>query len=212
MTRGLDWIVDRARPLPGKKAVFEALYAQWAAAPKGHPDREALGARLREISTTIYDAIGCPIVGRDETADEWMREEVYKTVRSIMKQDARYEHVPDAYRAYWTRPVEQIVEEHAGHPVLALAADKGWAVLSGELSGSPLDFCGGLIGHDTSLPEDIRRDAWKDHDAAEASLYAERIRVSSSKPLSDGVQRAVRWLWYWSAKGFGYRAVFPERK
>jgi hypothetical protein len=68
---GLDWLPGN-RAKPGFEAEFADLFRRLNASGSG-AKREALLERFREISSSAFETLGTPVVGRDPQADDWAR-------------------------------------------------------------------------------------------------------------------------------------------
>lgn len=203
----LDWLLDKARPREGREAEYEALLAQWQRLPKGHPDREALRPKLEDVSIEVWDVIGCPRVGRDEEADRWL-EDQWRQIQNLSEGDP----VPPHLKAYCGRPFDQVLSEHANHPIIGLAKDqKGFSPVRQVMLG-PLDYPGQIIGACKHLPDSLRREAYESHGASDCVEFAGRLEQAATDIEEDEVrwmiEAAAEWLRYWGGRGFGFMAWF----
>lgn len=192
----LVWKLQKSRPREGREAEFAALEERWSKLPVGHPDRDVLAFRLADLGVTVWEVMGCPRVGHDVEADDWIE-------WHMIDGHPRPLHGDPKERA---KLRQGHVDEHRGHYVFQLAMDDR-GVPPSELRHAVLDFQGWVVGQCDALSDAVRREAFEDHTAWQAAAFAATILQSVEEPadLPEPVDLAVAWLRYWGSRGFGFK-------
>lgn len=236
---GLDWMLDAHKAKPGCEKQYRRIKNQLYAVEhectlplqKTEVLRRHLEAELNQVAVSPFEVIGAPQVGIDAEATEWFRREIYApTHREALEEAgaAKGQGRNDAFIKYWSRPFEAVLNDERGKYVVELAKEReGIAAITGIMCSS-LDFRGKAVTLAVVLPDDLRNEAYDDHDADAALDYADRLEaavadykaehpdwptrkeeaeyggmVSATDDIAD-VQAAVRWLRYWGSRGFGF--------
>lgn len=214
---GLDWLLMRRKPKPGKAKPFAALEKKLTARREAGASRDelrALEAELDALSIRAEEAIGAPRVGVDDRATLWWREHVYAP---------NFERVTlgsgnPEYLAYWKRPQAELLRDAHGKFVCELATEQGGLVQRSPFSlVSDLDYGGIGILDRFDFLGDLSTEAWATHDAKSAARYAAELRDATEAVVESGelsqssseyvtVMAAVAWLEFWSSRGFGFIA------
>lgn len=210
---GLDWVLEKTRPRMGMEREFAEVSARIGQMKKDGADPgPGILRELEGVTQSAFELVEAPRVGIDEAATEFFRQEVYEPARREALSAGRPGIDP------WLRPYEEILEEHRGRYVVALAeVEEGLPAVAGAATG--IDFRGDLVGRSILLPDELRQEAYRDHGPAECLDYAEAIEdhVERHKHLRDRASRlvteqeghlaaAVRWLRFWGSQGFGFVA------
>ena len=229
---GLDWMLHGSKPKPGcepqYRRINDKLNALNADASltddKKKKLRTDLEAALEQVAITPFEVIGAPRVGIDADATEWFRTKLFEPMQKRVAEE-KLRPAPDATKpewndrndaliAFWDRPFEVVLEEHRGKYVVELAKERdGIAAITGMLCSS-LDFRGKAVALAEALPEELRNEAYDDHDAEECVDYADRLEAAvaavSDEHLDEliDIRAAVKWLRYWGSRGFGYSAWY----
>lgn len=208
---GLDWMLNKVRPREGFEAEFEQLDAEFHRLPSDDPKINGLRMRLLEIGLSAIDVLECPVLGVDPAADAWFEENAYKrNQKDIAEAQAEGRHIPVEFVAFWSRPFKDVLADHRGKQVLELAVHQEGLAMCLGIAAGPLDFRGGMVAHIEALPEELRDEAFADHDADECLDYAERLHHASAELVDEQdketVKHAVTWLEFWGAHGFGFWA------
>lgn len=226
---GLDWMLNKMKAKDGHQAEFDELNKKLNDNISGEEEKQ-IEARLDQISTSVYEVLGAPRVGDNETTRAWFREHTYEPAQKEVEAEKTRRSFPHTrFIAHWDRPFETLLAENAGKYILELAPDQeDIAAVSGMLT-SNLDFRGKIIGRSPVLSEDLQNQAYEDHTAEEAVAYAEslaeRLEVYKTEicpdwetaqfgnggPIRDAiadVENAIKWLSYWGSRGFGFHAWY----
>lgn len=225
---GLDWMLNKRKPKPGFEKEFELVNKQYNDAADEKAE-EGAEKRLDEISESAYAVIGSPRVGIDEEATRWFKEKIYEPnyerakeeQARVVKTENTWDRRNVEFIAHWLRPFEEVLKDSTGNWVPDLAKSKeGHATITGMMT-SPIDFRGKVIGRLDWLSEHSQNEAYEDHSAEDAILYADRLEEELNEHLkakpdalkdeeSDAryVRDAVSWLRFWGKNGFGFHAWY----
>lgn len=204
---GLDWLVDRRKPLAGFETEYAAILQKMGDIEASSED----ASELEKYSVACFEVIGCPRIGIDANATEWFRV-VYAENRAARG-------CAPAFRAYWSRPFKVLLAEHRGKFVAELARSReGHGAVTGILA-SDVDFRGKMVAYAEWLSPELAEEAYKNHTAQETLYYAaklenayqveaERRERHHEDPMEDdeAVPLAVKWLRFWGGNGFGFYA------
>ncbi len=89
--------------------------------------------------------------------------------------------------------------------------------VGGSFLTSSFDFRGKQIGHSELIEEELKDEAYEDHNPKECIEYAEKLELSISaynketmnedeKEDYDNVNRGIKWLKFWGKHGYGFTA------
>jgi hypothetical protein len=212
---GLDWMLY-GRPAPGREKEFARLTATINRLEEercGEKEKKLLDrtARRRDkICVSPWEEVGCPMIGRDAEADEWLRQR-------------HRERRADPDDEWADLSFEEVLEECRGIYVEDLAREpEGIALIQGPLAGA-LNFRGRVISDaEAIVGEDLAEEAYHNHTADECLDFAARLDQvigehlgagSASPPPIDepelfALLAAVQWLRFWGSRGFGYDAWY----
>lgn len=236
---GLDWMLDAHKAKPGCKQQYRRIIEKLDALEhdknidleQSEVLRRDLEGALKQVAVSPFEVIGAPQVGIDSQATEWFRDEVYApTHRGAVEEaaDQKTKGRNDGFIKYWSRPFEAVLKDERGKFVVELAKEReGIAAITGFLCSS-LDFRGKAIALAVVLDDDLKNEAYDDHDADACLDYADRLEtavadykaehvdwetrkeeaeyggmVIAATDIAD-VEAAVRWLRYWGSRGFGF--------
>ncbi len=236
---GLD-MNPLAKPKPGHEAEFVDLWTRIQVAQGKRPDPEAetkgflarlftprkpanvadMIARFQAISVPPYAAIGAPVVGKDQAADDWLRETFDNGTISGVSSFAEAQKAFHGYHAVEALPVCD------GFPVYTHAGMYE-GVDRTSFRGKFLEICEEVIG------DDLLAQAWNPMLAAElaawgralkdrAAAYAAQHNVThvldnrdfmpaddtSPEAQAHIVDQAARWALWWSDRGHGSDPYF----
>lgn len=248
---GLDWMLHAQRPKTGCTPEYLRIKDKLnaLAGDENVTDEQRktlqkdLKSALEQVSVSPFTVIGAPQVGIDAEATAWLRKEVYEPVQVRVAEEMgktaprdpakpQWNDRNDAFIAYWSRPFDQVLQDEHGKYVVELAKEPdGVAAITGMLCSS-LDFRGKAVALSVVVDEDLRNEAFDDHDANACLDYAERLVASlhaykeehpdwqtrnesndwggtaSPKDDASDIEAAVNWLRYWGQRGFGYSAWY----
>lgn len=229
---GLDWMLHTHAPKQGREQDFTRIkqkleqldFDDSLTAEQRTNLRRDLEQALEQVAVTPYAVIQAPRVGLDDEATEWFRVNAYLPAQARVAEQLQLPAPNDAapewnqrdetFISYWSRSFEAVLAANHGKYVVALARDQeGFAAVSGMLT-SAFDFRGKVVGNAECLDDVLRNEAYDDHDADAAADYAERLEAAlhdvPDKHVHELVdlRAAIKWLRYWSAKGFGFTAWF----
>lgn len=208
------WRLDRWKAKPGKERERYELRAlrNRALGSDRHATARALEEQIREVSVSVYEVIGAPIIGRDPEATPWFINAVAHVMGltgaqleacEVDAQEGLEVHARGALLVYGM-PMKQVAANHAGLPVLALARDKGG--FDQSIPWPTVDF---LVSARVrrALPPDLRERVARPHvageldDLCDALFHADVPQFIRDTPflLNAGV-----WLRYWARQGFGF--------
>ena len=233
---GLDWMLQESKPMNGfaseyarLKQKLEALNDDDKLTEKQHNAiRSDLRAALDRVSINAHEVIEAPRVGIDSEATDWFRKKVFEPMKDRIAAE-KQKAEPDApFVAHWDRPFAQLLKEQTGKWVAELAKKpEGLASITGMMC-SALDFRGKAVSMSTVIAEELRNEAFDDHDAYASADYAERLEASLREYQADhpdwrtrterdeygsdvdvkddveALEAAIRWLRFWGAEGFGF--------
>lgn len=237
---GLDWMLSESKPKDGCAAEYarlktklEALNDDEKLTEKQHNAiRSDLRAALGRVSINAYEVVEAPRVGIDAEATEWFKKNVFKPMQLRIATE-KLKAAPDArFIAHWDRPFAEILKEQTGKWVAELAKKpEGIASITGMMC-SALDFRGKAVATSTVISEELRNEAFDDHNADACVDFADRLEASldeyqaehadwqtrkerdeygSDVDVKDDVEvleSAVKWLRFWGENGFGYSGWF----
>lgn len=201
---GLDWMLNKYKPKEGfeerlqvvAKLLKEIRASETAVSPQ-------LEAELKEISVSVYEAVGAPQVGFDERANEWFRKKVYEPALK----DAKKGYMGPEHAAFWKKPFEECLEAHKGQHVMELAQQEGGVASVTGVAASSLDFRGKVLGY-CGLPKELVNESYEEHTAEESLDYAKRLEEAAVKIHNfehrEMVEGAIEWLRFWGSRGFGW--------
>jgi hypothetical protein len=244
---GLDWMLQTDKPKAGWVKDYKRIKGKLEALDEDEgltkEQRKALQrdlmSALKQVAVSSFEVIGAPQVGIDIEATEWFRREVFEPFQIRVAEEKKkpalrpsanpqWNDRNDRLIAHWGRPFEQVLQEEKGKYVVELAKEReGVAAITGFLCTS-LDFRGKAIVLSVVVQEDLRQEAFDDHDPDECLDYANRLEASlqnykaehpdwetrhekndwggmaSAKDDAEAIESAVKWLRYWGSHGFGY--------
>lgn len=210
---GLDWLPGRkAKPglEPEMKALIKALDGWW---PFG---KQKKLARLEQITVHPHETLGAPIVGKDEQANEWARENFEKRTNKALD-------LPGFLQAINGLPVMQLVRPSDGLPPFSNGGP-GEYVGEESFRAQFLKDCEDILGeggYDECFlergPEECER--FGASLRAKATAYAQEhgIELSATESVEDYeskefrvgvVMAAGRWCEYWGRNGHGMSPWF----
>jgi len=223
---GLD-MVPMGKPKPGKESEFKKLYLElidfkepklsWLDKLKGKRGiaKEELLQQWFDIQIPAFETLGAPMVGRDEKANEWAKNQYENSDKNISE--------------------TEYLKKLEGHYVVDLAEDSDGIVNyistiydSNVFRGQFLEGCIQVIG------EDLISEAWETKFAEDALDYAHRLILAADsiavannmeylkdqrevpeefdefgiKTQLHVVYSLARWLIYYGERGHGYEADF----
>lgn len=215
---GLDW-VPIGKPLPGKEERFKELY-QLIPQAESDQEREPLLDEWFGISTSYYETIGAPQVGRDPKADEWLAEYWRTQNETADEKPLPFDQFHELYMGYY---VTDLAERQEG-----LSAYIGGSYDEAAFRAKFLEDCEGY------LAEELLLEAWRPHLADEALDYGKRLMAETEKlakkhglthlaesflpptetesdPVANAVHigySAAKWLIFYGSNGHGFDADF----
>ena len=222
---GLDWR-PLGKPKPGMKERFDKLFRfiQGIEKPqlsfvdklkgKRLPSKDELLQEWFSIQIPSYETIKAPKVGRDEVANEWLKNEYAKRDKSIP-----FDEFAKEYDGYY---VIELAEEKDGVPMyIAMGQDRN--VFRGQF----LDDCKDLIG------EELHSDAWNTKLADDTLQYGQQLLTIADRIAAENdlqylkdqrippdmdeeslesklhiLYSAGKWLTFYGRNGHGYEADF----
>lgn len=198
--------LDRWKPKPGRDGDFYQ-YQRLHAAADTPKLREAARELQREVSVSAYETIGCPVVGKDATADMWLASTVAASMAlSLSQAEAGEVGLPQDVRAQglmglltYGAPYHRLQAAHRGMPVLALATDhRGFDPC---LPWPSLDL---LVPGATQaqLPPETVATLLQPRPARAMADFAQTLD-GISVPWATA---ASAWCRFWGSQGFGYHA------
>jgi hypothetical protein len=222
---GLD-MRPLGRPKPGFEDRFEQIFRFLTGEEKYSvslldrlkgkkaPTEAALLEEWDEIQISPFETIRAPRVGRDKTADDWIREQYKGSDRSLSEHEFVKRH-----EGYY---VADLAEELDGVPMY-ISLDQDEIVFRGEF----MNDCEDLIG------EDLVAEAWESKLAPEALDYGKRLlqvadeiakehgleSLKTQRELPDAdetetegqlhiLYSLAKWLIFWGKNGHGYQADY----
>jgi hypothetical protein len=239
---GLDWMLQAHTHRPGCekqyrriKAKLEALAEdEKLAAEQKEKLQKDLTSALKLVAVSPFEVIGAPQVGIDQEATAWFKREVFEPNQQRVaaeRKKATGDRM-DRFIAFWARPFDQVVADEHGKYVVELAKEpEGVAAISGMLC-TALDFRGKAVVLSVVVTEDLRNEAFDNHDADECVDYADRLQASlaeykvehpdwetrhekntwgglaSARDDAQAIEVAAKWLRFWGGRGFGYSAWY----
>lgn len=248
---GLDWMLQKSRPMNGYSTEYGELTAKLDELENDEgltederlPLRRDLVRALERVSVSAYAIIEAPRIGVDECATDWFRKHVYgpnqarsaeeTARRGPSKGNAAGVREPsEPFVSYWGRAFDEVLKDETGKWVPALA--KKTEVLAEQVGMfcSAIDFRGKAVEYAVVIAEELRNEAYDDHDPEQCVDYADRLEASlaSYRELHpdwadrtemdsfgsaiavrddiDAVESAIRWLRFWGANGFGFSPWF----
>lgn len=222
---GLD-MRPMGKPKPGFEKRFLEIYrmlsrgkippltADEKAAGKKWPTKDALVEEWYANQIPSYETIKAPKVGRDQAADDWLR---------------------DCYEELEEKPTfEAFFSEYEGYYVIALAEEEDGVPVYVSLGQDENVFRGAFLGDcDDILGEDLVNEAWETKVADEALDYGNRLMAVADKLAKENnlvylkteryppdadedslesklhiVFSLAKWLIFYGRNGHGYEADF----
>ena len=201
--------------------------------------RQDLESALEQVSVSAFEVIGAPRVGIDAEATTWFKRQVFEPMQLRVASETQksaprdptnpgWNDRNDSFIAVWSRPFEQVVLDHRGKYVVELAKKReGIATIAGMMC-SALDFRGKAVAMSVVITEELRNEAFDEHDADACVDYADRLEASvheyqtehpdwqtrqekneygglaSAKDDAGDIEAAVKWLRFWGGNGFGF--------
>lgn len=165
---GLDWTL-LPKPKEGHEKEFDELVRRIR-------NGEDVSERLREISYSPLDTLGCPRIGIDEVATKYFVEVLIPHYREVTDDD------------HWKKPLEELVEEHRGEYVPDLIDyDKSTFTAFGpfrSLAGY-CSFRGKAVAYNKLLPKDLRDEAYTSMSPDQMRDYASRIEKAALNTFKE---------------------------
>jgi hypothetical protein len=210
---GLDWMLY-GRPQPGHEkelarltSAINELEERGDLSEKEQARLDRHASRRDRISIPPWEEIGCPMIGRDQEADAWLRKHYAQR-----RQDPEDEWAKRTYR--------EVLDDCQGVYVEELAREvEGIALVQGPLAGS-LNFRGKVVGDaEKVLGVDLAEESFHNHTAEECLDFAARLDQAMGEYLEGKRRRgdedellmilaAGFWLRFWGGRGFGFDAWF----
>jgi hypothetical protein len=203
---GLDWILNTRRPHKGYEEEF-AILQQEARDTDSQKAADNIFQKMDKISDKAFDVIGCPMIGRDKEADNWIRQQ--------MKEAQEHRDWPQNKDFIGT--FEDVVKTHKGQYITDLAKEKGGLGAVLGMMCSRVDFRGKVVGYCEYIPEDLQERAYRDQTPEEMLEYANELEsaINMQQALDhmpeeerEYIDAAIRWLRFWGEKGFGFHAWY----
>ena len=216
---GLDW-QPLGRPKPGHEAEFNRLFEKLM---DGVRAATRARERMRAIEVSPFETLGAPRIGFDEQADRWA-EEQYRQRPATEPSVSLESFMQDLHGCY----VLEILPWNDGLPPYTNGSFGGWCELY-SFRAQFLDICEDVID------EDLLKEAWGDHTAAELVDYGGRLRdravafaerhgltgmlAQRDPPETEEEQEspagqvhivisAARWCLFWGERGHAMLADF----
>lgn len=247
---GLDWCLWSRRPRDGKVLEYRRLTRKLEALENDEAVSEVerkrlrtdLEAALEQVSVSAYEIIQAPRIGVDKEADDWFKTNVYERNRlAALEEEEKpppadplkpklYSERDEEFIRKWSRPLHVLIAEEKGKYVSSLAKrTEGLGRIIGMMC-SALDFRGQCIASATIFPEDLRNEAFDDHDPDAALDFAERLEEALTefknstpdwkartekddygntvavKDEVEAVEAGIQWMRFWGNEGFGFSA------
>lgn len=225
---GLDWMLQRK---------IKTGHEEEAARLMGLKDGgEAERDRLDELSVNPFDVLGCPRVGIDVEATEYLRS-LYQAhpdrfFRVIVKEP---EGTEERRSLLWSEVLE---DNHGRHvPDLAKHPDGIGSVVG--MAAPECSFRGKMVAYMDIISEDLRSQAFQDMGPAQMLEYADDLERQARQSIEQAanpadkpvmaaalegqfpaelddpaieeyvlVHDACRWLRFWAGKGFSMWAWY----
>lgn len=219
---GLDWCLN-VRARPGSEArlkeINARLYQLRTEGEVATPSVAALWDEREKLIQSPYEYLGCPRVGTDQEALDWLKADYENDPASYAGRD------PDAdppFSAMEPTPSwETVLRRYQDVYIIQLA--KNTAGIPAVIGGSAgmLDFRGQVVADcDEILSTQLRDAAYSDRDPAQMLQYAKDLRAELDEALADEatldvaeehkyyLQHAIRWLEFWGNAGFDMHAWY----
>jgi len=167
-------------------------------------------ATLQGLEVSAASTLGAPVVGRDEKADAWVKEN-WKSLRQFSSE---------------TEALTKLKGDSVFEPKLLTAESrKGLGTIRGIAAGVT-SFRGKELGFIDWLPEHLVDEAYTDHTSEQLADYGARlmeivkrspeiIRAAGRDPHEEQQNRelitlkaAANWCLFWGVRGHGMRAWY----
>lgn len=159
--------------------------------------------QLDSVSITKFSSAKCPRVGTSKKAKEYF-------IANIL---------PDIKNFHANKTEGEILSDFSDFYVVELSPYKKPQTKFSGLMTSGLDFRGKGIGCCELLDDNLRDEAYQDHNPIEAADYATRMRSclikykksaldENKKSDYEFVMAGIKWLEFWSEKGHGFHAWY----
>lgn len=176
---GLDWcVMDKIREGREPQAArlrtkIEELSNREELTPVQERRLQSLQRHYDKVTISAEETIGAPRIGIDEQATAWFKKEIWEPNHEHVCKDPEEATQNLAFYQHWSRPFEECFKEAYGKYVIDLADyDKSTCV---GLLASGTSFRGKIIGFATFLSDELRGEAYEDHDADGCLSYGERL-------------------------------------
>lgn len=213
---GLDWIV-LDKPKQGCQIQFNTLTELLAQTnqqlnelDENSPDfdqtleqYEQIKSQLASVSISKYDTTKCPKVGTSKKAKEYF----------ISKM------LPEIKKSHPTKSDEEIINDFSDYRIVELSPYKKPKTGFYGIMCSSLDFRGKGIGFANLLDENLRNEAYEDHEPNEAIEYSKKLRnclakynktklTEEEKEEYDFIMAGAKWLEFWGKNSHGFHAWY----
>jgi len=207
---GLDWILLE-KPIAGNEALFYELKAKYNEEHERIVKNEAeeseqttnlknIKKDLEEISMNPYETLMCPKVSDSEVAKQYFIDNIYPYVNKEGKT------IDDVLKLNKDTYIIELSPEFNNFP-------------SGTASflTSTVDFRGQIIGRSDLIDDELREEAYEDHNAEEMLVYADKLeeclnkfnkeQTNEESELED-IADAIKWLRFWGSRSHGFRVWY----
>ncbi|MEE8346923.1 MAG: hypothetical protein V3S20_06220, partial [Dehalococcoidia bacterium] len=171
---GLDWCLkDKPRPS------FEEEFAELEAIGNGLSEEQK--ERLKEVSVSPYETLGCLRVGYSEEADRYFLEQIVPERREdAMERKAKGED--SEYIEHWLQSDQVLLKEEYGFWLpdtvdYEMSTFQGLTVIVGL--ASPFAFRGKWVSGNQLLTGELRGEAFEDMAPPQMADYAERMEKAA---------------------------------
>ena len=209
---GLDWIL-LDKPIGGNEALFYELKGKYnneknRIVKNEEEDAEKtinlqnINKELENISVNPYETIECPKVADSDVTRQYFIDNIYQFVKK--EKD--------------TRTLEEILEQNKDMYIVELSSEfNNFPTGTASFLTYKLDFRGQIIGRSDLIDDELREEAYEDHNSNQMLKYADKLEACLQKfdrnqtdeesELTD-IADAIKWLRFWGSKSHGFRVWF----
>lgn len=206
---GLDWLL-LDKPIVGKEDIFYKLKEDYKEEKERIVKNESeeseqtenlnnINKQLEQVSLSPYDTIESPKTLDSEETRKYFEDNIYPCLSKEGK------------------TLEDILELNKDVYIVELSKEYG-NIPTGTASffASKLDFRGQIIGRSDLIDDDLREEAYEDHNSIEMLEYADKLDLCLKKFDSntneeselEDIADAIKWLRFWGSKGHGFRVWY----
>ena len=172
------------------------------------------------------ETLGAPLVGQDKVADDFVRE-YYREIKELPTRE-------DRDKFFSKFPTEEDYLTHCvGQRVASLATEKGGLGTITGIAVGPESFRGKCLNYIEWLDDDLRNEAYENHEPEALTAYGERLKEAArvfkeiatrngelldakpEDPCKDSIEDQIKiveeagsWCEFWGKAGHGMHAWY----